>query len=170
MDFDLTEDQVTIRDAVRELAGKFDDQYWMDKDAEHEFPREFYDAFARGGWLGITDKYWLAALIPEGKNRITDQYRVIQQSGVDIYDANFIGGLKAVALPAEDGGRLYLPTLRALPNDITRLKSLQLYSIGLPNFDIAIRAELPVFTSPEASSASRSPASSRTSRSSAAFG
>ncbi|MCE4267177.1 acyl-CoA dehydrogenase family protein [Rhodococcus qingshengii] len=54
MDFDLTEDQVTIRDAVRELAGKFDDQYWMDKDAEHEFPREFYDAFARGGWLGIT--------------------------------------------------------------------------------------------------------------------
>jgi acyl-CoA dehydrogenase len=54
VDFDLTEDQVTIRDAVRELAGKFDDQYWMDKDAEHEFPREFYDAFARGGWLGIT--------------------------------------------------------------------------------------------------------------------
>lgn len=54
MDFDLTEDQVTIRDAVRELAGKFDDQYWMEKDAEHEFPTEFYDAFARGGWLGIT--------------------------------------------------------------------------------------------------------------------
>ena len=54
MDFDLTEDQATIRDAVRELAGKFDEQYWVEKDSEHEFPTEFYDAFAKGGWLGIT--------------------------------------------------------------------------------------------------------------------
>ena len=54
MDFELTEDQVTIRDAVAELASKFDDQYWQEKDEAHEFPREFYDAFAEGGWLGIT--------------------------------------------------------------------------------------------------------------------
>ncbi|MGQ4600948.1 acyl-CoA dehydrogenase family protein [Nocardia sp. R6R-6] len=54
MDFDLTEDQQTIRDAVRELAGKFDEQYWVEKDSAHEFPTEFYDAFAKGGWLGIT--------------------------------------------------------------------------------------------------------------------
>ncbi|GAB3379510.1 acyl-CoA dehydrogenase family protein [Amycolatopsis echigonensis] len=54
MDFELTEDQATIRKAVAELAGKFDDQYWLEKDAAHEFPAEFYDAFAKGGWLGIT--------------------------------------------------------------------------------------------------------------------
>lgn len=54
VDFDLTEDQATIRGAVRELAGKFDEQYWVEKDSEHEFPTEFYDAFAKGGWLGIT--------------------------------------------------------------------------------------------------------------------
>ncbi|GAA1530143.1 acyl-CoA dehydrogenase family protein [Nocardioides humi] len=54
MDFELTEDQQTIRKAVAELAARFDDQYWMDKDADHEFPTEFYDAFAAGGWLGIT--------------------------------------------------------------------------------------------------------------------
>ncbi len=54
MDFELTEDQVTIRKAVAELAAKFDDQYWMEKDAAHEFPSEFYAAFAAGGWLGIT--------------------------------------------------------------------------------------------------------------------
>lgn len=54
MDFELTEDQVTIRDAVAELAAKFNDQYWQEKDEKHEFPREFYDAFAEGGWLGIT--------------------------------------------------------------------------------------------------------------------
>jgi acyl-CoA dehydrogenase len=54
VEFTLTEDQITIRDAVTELAGKFDDHYWAAKDAAHEFPREFYDAFAQGGWLGIT--------------------------------------------------------------------------------------------------------------------
>ena len=54
MDFELTEDQATIRAAVAELAGKFDDGYWAEKDAAHEFPWEFYNAFADGGWLGIT--------------------------------------------------------------------------------------------------------------------
>ncbi len=54
MDFELSEDQQTIRKAVAELASKFDDQYWMEKDAAHEFPTEFYDTFAEGGWLGIT--------------------------------------------------------------------------------------------------------------------
>ena len=54
MDFELSEDQQTIRAAVAELAGKFDDHYWMTKDQRHEFPTEFYDTFAEGGWLGIT--------------------------------------------------------------------------------------------------------------------
>ena len=54
MDFELNEAQQTIRAAVAELAGKFDDHYWMTKDQQHEFPTEFYDAFAAGGWLGIT--------------------------------------------------------------------------------------------------------------------
>lgn len=54
MDFELTEDQQLIRTAVAELAAKFDDQYWLEKDEAHEFPTEFYDAFAQGGWLGIT--------------------------------------------------------------------------------------------------------------------
>jgi acyl-CoA dehydrogenase len=54
MDFELTEDQETIRKAVSELAARFDDQYWMDKDEAHEFPSEFYKTFADGGWLGIT--------------------------------------------------------------------------------------------------------------------
>ena len=54
MDFNLTEDQLTIRKAVAELAARFDDQYWMEKDEAHEFPTEFYQAFAEGGWLGIT--------------------------------------------------------------------------------------------------------------------
>ncbi len=54
MSFELTEDQELIRKSVAELAGKFDDHYWMTKDLAHEFPQEFYDAIAKGGWLGMT--------------------------------------------------------------------------------------------------------------------
>ncbi|WP_330293217.1 hypothetical protein [Streptomyces sp. NBC_00576] len=51
MDFELTEDQETIRKAVAGLLRDFDDRYWMEKDRDHEFPAEFYDVVARGGWL-----------------------------------------------------------------------------------------------------------------------
>jgi acyl-CoA dehydrogenase len=54
VDFALTEDQEVIRKAVAELAGRFDDRYWSQKDRDHEFPTEFYRAVADGGWLGMT--------------------------------------------------------------------------------------------------------------------
>jgi acyl-CoA dehydrogenase len=53
VDFALTEDQEAIRRSVRELAGRFDDDYWADLDARHAFPWAFYTAFAEAGWLGI---------------------------------------------------------------------------------------------------------------------
>jgi hypothetical protein len=46
-----------IRTTVRELARKYDWEYWREKDKNHEYPWEFVQAFADGGWLG--------AMIPE---------------------------------------------------------------------------------------------------------
>lgn len=54
MNFELTDDQELIRRSVAELAQKFDDHYWMERDQAHEFPTEFYRAIADGGWLGMT--------------------------------------------------------------------------------------------------------------------
>jgi len=54
VDFELTEDQESIRKAVAGLLRDFDDRYWMEKDLAHEFPAEFYAAVAGGGWLGMT--------------------------------------------------------------------------------------------------------------------
>lgn len=51
---DFSSDHEEIRSGVRAVAAQFDDQYWMEKDANREFPTEFYQAFADGGWLGIT--------------------------------------------------------------------------------------------------------------------
>jgi acyl-CoA dehydrogenase len=53
VDFELTDDQKAIQRAVADLAARFDDDYWAEKDQKHEFPWEFYKAFADAGWVGI---------------------------------------------------------------------------------------------------------------------
>lgn len=42
-----------LRDGVRRVCSAFDDDYWRRCDSEHEFPWEFYEALADGGWIGI---------------------------------------------------------------------------------------------------------------------
>jgi acyl-CoA dehydrogenase len=51
------DDLELIRKTTRELANKFDLEYWREKDKKAEYPWEFVRAFADGGWLG--------AMIPE---------------------------------------------------------------------------------------------------------
>lgn len=43
-----------IREGVRAVASRFDADYWLARDEDGEFPREFHRAMAEGGWLGIT--------------------------------------------------------------------------------------------------------------------
>ncbi|WP_430397585.1 acyl-CoA dehydrogenase family protein [Ferrovibrio sp.] len=54
MTVDLTADQQSIRDAVARLCTKFGDDYWLARDRDGEFPEEFKQALAEGGWLGLT--------------------------------------------------------------------------------------------------------------------
>ncbi len=53
MDFALTPIQEEIRSNVARVMRRFDDSYWYDRDQSGEFPTEFTDAMAEGGWLGI---------------------------------------------------------------------------------------------------------------------
>lgn len=53
MDFALTPDQETIRDAIARICDRFDDAYWLKRDRDGGFPQDFYDALAQEGWLGI---------------------------------------------------------------------------------------------------------------------
>ncbi|MGH7933894.1 MAG: acyl-CoA dehydrogenase family protein [Candidatus Binataceae bacterium] len=53
MDFELTDAQQEIVRGVQALCQRFQDDYWRDKDARHEFPHEFYKAVAEAGFLGI---------------------------------------------------------------------------------------------------------------------
>jgi acyl-CoA dehydrogenase len=53
MNFALTEDQVSLLDALDKTLTPFGDDYWLARDRSGEFPEEFVAAMAKGGWLGI---------------------------------------------------------------------------------------------------------------------
>ena len=54
MDFSLSDDQRAIREGVAAVVRQFTDEYWLARDEDGEFPREFHRAMADAGWLGIT--------------------------------------------------------------------------------------------------------------------
>ena len=53
MNFDLTEDQTSIVQAVQSVCARFDMEYWDQLDVSGTFPHEFYKALCEGGWLGV---------------------------------------------------------------------------------------------------------------------
>jgi acyl-CoA dehydrogenase len=54
MDFSISDDHRAIREGVNGVVSRFDDEYWLARDEDGAFPREFHRAMADAGWLGIT--------------------------------------------------------------------------------------------------------------------
>jgi acyl-CoA dehydrogenase len=101
MDFALTENQESIRDAVAKICAHFDDAYWLKKDKEGGFPNDFYRAIADAGWLGICfpEEYGGAGL---GVLEASIMMRTIAESGAGMSGASAVHinvfGLKPVAV------------------------------------------------------------------------
>jgi acyl-CoA dehydrogenase len=53
MNFELTPDQIAIRDAIARVCADFDADYWLERDRHGGFPLDFHQAIADAGWLGI---------------------------------------------------------------------------------------------------------------------
>lgn len=74
MDFTLSRDQRDVQEAVTDLCSQFPESYWMERDANKEYPQKFVDALAEAGWLSI--------LIPEeyggGGGTVTDAAIVLE--------------------------------------------------------------------------------------------
>ena len=89
---------------------------------------------AAGGWLGITDAYWMAALAPDQGQTINGSFRVTPGAGADVFEASYVGPLKAVAPGASDSTTVHLfagaktvPTLQAYQK-----------TLGIPELDRAV--------------------------------
>lgn len=53
MDFDLSDEQLAIKDAIHKICLDFPAEYWLERDNDGQFPEEFVAAITQGGWLGI---------------------------------------------------------------------------------------------------------------------
>ncbi|SFP80700.1 acyl-CoA dehydrogenase family protein [Amycolatopsis rubida] len=106
-----------VRKATRELARKFDHDYWLDKDRDHQYPWEFVKAFAAGGWLG--------AMIPEeyGGIGLGLEEAAVMMGEISASGAGMAGGsaihfyvfppAPVVKYGSEEMKREYLPKLAA---------------------------------------------------------
>ncbi len=64
---------------------------------------------SKGGWIGITDKYWLTALIPDQKTAADNRFSDQLQKNLDNYQVDFRGAAQTIAPGAtgETGSRFF---------------------------------------------------------------
>lgn len=87
-----------------------------------------------GGWLGVTDKYWLSALIPPQTEQVQAGFRVRENNGQQVLEASVMGAARTIQPggQATEAQRLFAGVKR---NEI--LKSYE-DSLHLPRFIYAI--------------------------------
>jgi YidC/Oxa1 family membrane protein insertase len=87
-----------------------------------------------GGWLGITDKYWMAALVPDQNQQIQGTFRVTPTPTANVFEANYVGALKTAAPGAAIAQTVHL---YAGAKTVPVLSGYQ-KSLGVPEFDQAV--------------------------------
>ena len=87
-----------------------------------------------GGWLGITDKYWLAALAPDQHAPMKAQFRADSVNGVDVYEADEVGPVRAIA-PGQ--ASTAMTHVFAGAKKVSVLAGYE-KTLGIPRFDDAV--------------------------------
>jgi len=90
-----------------------------------------------GGWIGITDKYWLTALVPDQKAQVGTRFLHSREStpgNADKYQADFLGA--GVTIAAGASGQVQ-NHLFAGAKEVHRLDAYA-EQLGIVNFDLAI--------------------------------
>ena len=87
-----------------------------------------------GGWLGITDKYWLAALIPDQTMKVETSFNAAKRGNLDLYQADYL----APPIVAKSGG--VIETTNSLFAGAKEVKLLDKYETenGVTGFDHAV--------------------------------
>ena len=117
MNFSLTPEQESIREAILRICANFDAAYWLDRDRNGGFPLDFHKAIADAGWLGICmpEEYGGAGL---GIMEAAIMVQAISESGagmsgVSAIHMNIFGLNPVVLFGTEEQKRRILPPLIA---------------------------------------------------------
>src|SRR5258706_7657337 len=87
-----------------------------------------------GGWLGITDKYWMAAAIPPQSQDFTATYKAYDANGVKAYQSDFT--MKAKTVPP-NGSQVVIPHLFAGAK-VVDLVNESGTTLGIQRLDMAV--------------------------------
>ena len=88
-----------------------------------------------GGWAGITDKYWLTALIPDQAAAVTGRFRHMTENGADRYQVDFVQRDPTTAGAGASAGT----TTRLFAGaKVVGLLDRYETELGLPHFDKAV--------------------------------
>jgi len=88
-----------------------------------------------GGWAGITDKYWLAALIPDQATAATAAFRGIKEASTEGYQVDFITDApRTIAAGAQDSMTSHL----FAGAKVVRLLDDYQDQLHIPSFDKAV--------------------------------
>lgn len=143
MDFELTEEQRLIQSHISDLLEEFDDEYWREKDQNHEFAWEFFETFGDHGWCGIT--------IPEeygGQGLGTLEATLVQQeiassgagmAGVSITGHHFHSSSPLLHYGDEEHKQEYLPKIA--DGDVVMCTAVTEPNAGIDTSRITTRAE-----------------------------
>ncbi len=52
---------------------------------------------SQGGWAGITDKYWMAAIIPPQNEKVEARYSSVSEGGVNVFRTDYLMGPRSIA-------------------------------------------------------------------------
>jgi YidC/Oxa1 family membrane protein insertase len=87
-----------------------------------------------GGWVGITDKYWMAALIPAQGEVLKGEYRADPQGNTQLYTASMLGAQRTL------GAGQAITTTTHLFAGAKRVQLIEAYGekLGIQRFDLAI--------------------------------
>jgi YidC/Oxa1 family membrane protein insertase len=87
-----------------------------------------------GGWMGITDKYWLVSLIPESQDRVEARIRHTVANGQDRYQVDYTGQPVTIdpGQTVENTDRLFAGAKQV------RLLDAYAEKLNIPHFDLAI--------------------------------
>jgi acyl-CoA dehydrogenase len=115
VNFELTDDQMAIREAVLKTCSSFGEDYWLKRDVDGVFPNDFYRAFADAGFLGIAmpEEYGGAGL---GVTEAAIMMQTIAEtgacmSGCTAIQINIFGLMPVIVFGTEEQKRRWLPAV-----------------------------------------------------------
>ena len=113
MNFDFSDDQLAIRDAVEAICADFGADYWLERDRDGRWPSEFCDAVARGGWFGVTmpEEHGGAGLGISAAAMVMRTIGKLGSAAVSSVHLNLFGPQPVVVFGTEEQKRRMLPPL-----------------------------------------------------------